>query len=268
MNLPPHLAGAVSFAFGDGPALADELLGLVLAGEKTATCGDLRQFGEAELMPEVGRRDVVLDGQGRPAAVIETKEVRVLPFDAVDEGFALEEGEGSYAEWRRAHEIFFARNLGFDPKMEVVCERFRVVEVLERDEPVDPLAGLPRFAFGSGAAMADELLGLILAGEMTASCMAERNVGRTGPLPVLGGRSLVLDGAGHPGAIIETTEVRRGPLSSVDIAFVRDEGEGIATTDAWIARHVDFFAESGPAGPDLPVIFERLRLVRALLREE
>jgi hypothetical protein len=34
-------AGAVTFSFGDNPALADELLALVLAGRKTATCGAL-----------------------------------------------------------------------------------------------------------------------------------------------------------------------------------------------------------------------------------
>ncbi|MEO1001170.1 MAG: ASCH domain-containing protein [Pseudomonadota bacterium] len=133
MRLPPHLEGAVTFAFGDTPPLADELLALVLAGKKTATCGDLREFGDAEPIPEVGRQDVVLDGAGRPAAVIETVELRLLPFDAVDEAFALEEGEGSFAEWRAAHEAYFARNHGFDPKMTLVCERFRLVEVLPRD---------------------------------------------------------------------------------------------------------------------------------------
>jgi uncharacterized protein YhfF len=134
VTLPEAYRDAVTFAFGDTPALADELLGLVLAGRKTATCGALRQF-DAEPMPAVGRRDVVLDGQGRPAAVIETVEVVNCRFDEVDAAFAGEEGEGdgSLESWRRDHETYFRRTGGFSPDMPVVCERFRLVEILPRE---------------------------------------------------------------------------------------------------------------------------------------
>lgn len=125
----------VTFSFGDSPEMADNLLALVLAGTKTATCGALRDFGPGgEPMPEVGRRDVVLDGQGRPAAVIETLEVEIRRFDQIDEAFARDEGEGlqTLADWRAGHEAFFARNGGFSPDMALVCERFRLVEALSR----------------------------------------------------------------------------------------------------------------------------------------
>ena len=138
MSMPAEYRDAIGFSFGDSPALADELLGLVLAAKKTATCGTLGQFGPGgEPMPQVGRRDIVLDGQGRPAAVIETTEVIVKRFDEVDEEFARDEGEGdgTLAHWRSAHETYFARNGGFAPDMEVVCERFRLVEVLNRQDP-------------------------------------------------------------------------------------------------------------------------------------
>ena len=128
----PH-AEAVTFSFGDNPALADERLALVLAGRKTATCGALRDFGPGgEPMPEVGRRDVVLDGRGRRAAVIETVEVTTRRFDEVDEAFAHDEGEGdrSLASWREAHRTYFARNGGHANDMQLVCERFRLVEVI------------------------------------------------------------------------------------------------------------------------------------------
>ena len=36
--VPAQYRGLRSFAFGDGPELADELLDLVMAGVKTATC--------------------------------------------------------------------------------------------------------------------------------------------------------------------------------------------------------------------------------------
>lgn len=133
---PDDYAQANRFAFGDSPALADELLALVLAGTKTATCGALAHFGAGgEPLPEVGRQDVVLDGSGRPAAVIETIEVTIRRFDDVDAEFAHAEGEGdrSLAHWRREHERYFRRNGGFAPDMQLVCERFRLVGRFERD---------------------------------------------------------------------------------------------------------------------------------------
>jgi uncharacterized protein YhfF len=126
-------ASAQTFSFGDSPAMADELLALVIAGTKTATCGALRDFpaGSPD-MPVVGRRDVVLDGRGNRAAVIETLEVTIRRFDEVDEAFAHDEGEGfrTLADWRTGHQDYFERNGGFSPDMELVCERFRLVEAL------------------------------------------------------------------------------------------------------------------------------------------
>jgi uncharacterized protein YhfF len=134
-------AGAVTFTFGDNPALADELLELVLSGTKTATCGALADFAPgAEAMPVVGRRDVVLDGQGRRAAVIETLEVTIRRFDQMDEAFARDEGEGdrTLAWWRGAHRAYFERTGTFSPDMQLVCERFRLVERLDRNEEARP----------------------------------------------------------------------------------------------------------------------------------
>jgi uncharacterized protein YhfF len=130
---PERYRDAFRFAFGDNPALADKLLALVLSGAKTATCEALSSFGPENPLPEPGRRDVVLDGAGRPAAAIETTEVAVRRFRDVPEDFALAEGEGDYAAWRDGHIGYFSRNGGFDPDMETVCERFRLVEVLPRD---------------------------------------------------------------------------------------------------------------------------------------
>ncbi len=126
----------VSFSFGDSPELADELLALVLSGRKTATCGALRDYGGAEPVPVVGRRDIVLDGRGEPAAVIETVSIEMKRFDEVDADFAAMEGEGdlSYAYWRQAHEAYFERNGGFSPDMILVCERFRLVETFDRKD--------------------------------------------------------------------------------------------------------------------------------------
>ena len=61
-----------SFAFGDSPALADELLELVLVGRKTATCW---AASEGEKGVETGKRCIVKDAQGRARAVVETVEI-------------------------------------------------------------------------------------------------------------------------------------------------------------------------------------------------
>jgi uncharacterized protein YhfF len=135
-HLPTQYTGAVTFSFGDSPKMADELLGHVMAGRKTATCGARRDFGPGkEALPEIGRRDIVLDGQGRPAAVIETIELTVRRFDQVDEQFAFDEGEGfrSLQHWRDGHRGYFERNGGWSEHMELFCERFRLIEVLARD---------------------------------------------------------------------------------------------------------------------------------------
>ena len=46
------------------------------------------------------------------------------------------------------------------------------------------------------------------------------------PLPETGGLSILLDGAGHPQALIEVTEVSVVPFDEVDEEHARREGEG------------------------------------------
>ncbi|WP_293906605.1 ASCH domain-containing protein [Phenylobacterium sp.] len=123
-----------SFSFGDGPALADELLALVLGGKKTATC-----WAAAEGLKgaEVGKPMVAKDGAGRPRAVLETVELTQRRFDEVDAAFAHHEGEDdrTLAAWRAAHRRYFTRNGGFAPTMLLNCERFRLVEIIEDGQP-------------------------------------------------------------------------------------------------------------------------------------
>src|SRR5262245_59781139 len=114
-----------TFSFGDNPALADALAALVLTGKKTATCWDARE----DELTSVGKRMNMLDGSGRPRAVIETIELTQRRFDQVDAAFAFDEGEGdrSLDHWRKAHTIYFTRKGQFAPDMMLTCERFRVV---------------------------------------------------------------------------------------------------------------------------------------------
>ncbi|OUZ12721.1 hypothetical protein BHE97_00470 [Aeromicrobium sp. PE09-221] len=92
--------------FGDSPAMADELLSLVLDGPKRATAG----LAQGEI-PAVGDHWVMTDGEGRERAVLRTREVRVGRLDSVDDAFAWDEGEGdrSRDSWLRGHRAFFRR---------------------------------------------------------------------------------------------------------------------------------------------------------------
>lgn len=126
--------GAECFTFGDSRDLCDRLLALVRSGAKRATCGALRDFTDGgEALPVVGRRDIALDWDGAPALVIETTEVTIRRFREVDADFALAEGEDETLRgWQEGHRGYFERNGGWSPEMELVCERFRLVEDLGR----------------------------------------------------------------------------------------------------------------------------------------
>ena len=127
-GVPEPYGGLRSFAFGDGPELADKLLALVLAGVKTATCSTADEPNTST----PGERWIVLDGRGTPRCVIESTEVTYRRFGEVDAAFAHDEGEGdrSLAYWRQAHRDYFGRQGKFSEDMMLMCERFRLVEVL------------------------------------------------------------------------------------------------------------------------------------------
>lgn len=124
-----------AWSFGDSSEMADKLGKLVLAGVKTATCSLLWEYAfDREIIPVVGERSIITNGEGLPLCMIETIAVEIKPYCAVDEAFAWAEGEGdrSLRFWREAHWRFFSkvcRRIGreIDETMPLVCERFRVI---------------------------------------------------------------------------------------------------------------------------------------------
>jgi uncharacterized protein YhfF len=126
-NIPEKYRDLRSFAFGDGPELADELLDLVLRGVKTATCSTEDEPNTST----PGERWIVLDGRGTPRCVIESLEVTYRRYSEVDAAFAHDEGEGdrSLSYWRDAHRNYFGRQGKFSDDMMLMCERFRLVEI-------------------------------------------------------------------------------------------------------------------------------------------
>ncbi|MFE2075033.1 ASCH domain-containing protein [Streptomyces misionensis] len=122
----------------------------IVDGRKTAMTALAEILERAgEPVPEAGMRYAVLDSDDRPAVVIELTEVRVIPFGAVDDRFARDEGRGyaDAAEWAAAHREFFAGEtmtelLGYTPAVDddalVVAERFRVVDPDTDDTTAGP----------------------------------------------------------------------------------------------------------------------------------
>lgn len=121
--------------------------------------------------------------------------------------------------------------------------------------------------FGDSPAMADRLLAWVTGGTKRATAglvAAYRHHGE--PLPRVGAHWVVCDGSGTPRVVLHTTELRVGPLSSVDERFAWDEGEGDRTLASWLAAHREAFGRMGARigvelSDDLEVCFERFRVV-------
>lgn len=130
-TLKHRYPGAETFRFGDTAELCSRLLALVRAGRKVATCAAVAEFQAGEAAPEIGRRDIALDWDGTPALVIETVDLIQCRFNEVTEAMALAEGEDDSLEgWRAGHRAYFERNCGFSPDMQIIWERFRLIEDL------------------------------------------------------------------------------------------------------------------------------------------
>ena len=101
---------ATSFGYDGDGGLGDRLLAAVLSGKKTATSSLAVQYLSGEPLPRAGRRSDLVDHAGRTHGTIETTRVRIIPLGEVGDDVARDEGEDfrDAAEWRRAHEAFWA----------------------------------------------------------------------------------------------------------------------------------------------------------------
>ena len=120
------------FHFDLNERSANELLALVLSGQKRATASSLYAFlpGEA---PKPGNLSIVTDWDGNPRCVIETRSVQILPFREMTFEICSREGEDECLEtWQAGHRRFFTQDgeeMGyiFSEDMPVVFEDFEVV---------------------------------------------------------------------------------------------------------------------------------------------
>ena len=113
---------------------AEELLRLVLLGQKKATASSFYAFEKENLrLPEVGDFSIVTNWAGEPKCVIQTSKVRILPFREMTYDICKLEGEDdTLASWQRGHQRFFTeegKELGYEftEDLPVVFEEFEVV---------------------------------------------------------------------------------------------------------------------------------------------
>lgn len=142
---PTTPPGLPAWGFAVPGPLRDRLTTLVLDGTKIATAGLAAEYViDGGLPPRPGDREIVIDSDLRPVAIIETTRCELSTIGLVTDDFARAEGEGfdDAADWRVAHERFWngyiddlRRDLA-DPDFRltdstlVVCQWFRVVERL------------------------------------------------------------------------------------------------------------------------------------------
>lgn len=125
----------VPIRFGNSKRMADELLVLVLIGQKRATASLLREYPPGgDLLPREGDHVVICDGDDVPRAIYRSTEISIKRLDQADAGFAWDEGEGdrTLPDWYDGHVRYFRRQaaeegFAFDPTILTVFERFTLV---------------------------------------------------------------------------------------------------------------------------------------------
>ena len=123
------------------------------------------------------------------------------------------------------------------------------------------------WSFGDNERMADTLGQLVLGATKTATAgliWEDEHFGwRT---PAVGDKTIILDGAGRPLCMIETTAADIVPFNAVDAVFARLEGEGFETVNDWRQAHWQYFVrrcqEIGrEPDEEMPVLCHQFRVV-------
>lgn len=132
-GLHPQTPYKEAFCFDESDA-GEQLLALVLAGQKTAACSSLEYWKWLEeTPPEPGDFSIITDRTGRPRCVIETMEVHPMALNAVPWELARLEGEDDCLEsWQQKHSAWFAAEAGrlrydFRQDLPVILETFEVI---------------------------------------------------------------------------------------------------------------------------------------------
>ncbi|MFT4259838.1 ASCH domain-containing protein [Microbacterium sp.] len=122
------------------------------------------------------------------------------------------------------------------------------------------------WGLGATPEQADRLLLLVLAGTKTATAgYLEEYEAEGAAVEQIGDLDILLDGAGAPRAIIETTSVDIRPFDEVTAEHAFAEGEDDRTLASWRRIHRDFYerfvAPECAFRNDMPIVCQRFRLV-------
>lgn len=126
----------------------------------------------------------------------------------------------------------------------------------------------PASHYGGTAEVADELAQLIVDGTKTSTAGALWDYEAEGEsLPQRGDLEIVLDGGGHPRALVMTTRVEVVPFDQVSAEHAHAEGEGDRSLAHWRTVHEDFFTtyavhDKGFA-TDMPVVCQDFEVLHA-----
>ena len=181
---------------------------------------------------------------------------------AADAGLPYEETEQELERIEKATELDDEiAEFWENARVQAGLGRIAVVGGLTVAENVAPVA----WSFGDNPEQADRLLGLVLDGTKTAtsSALSEYD-GDDAPLPREGDLSIVVDGAGHPKALIRTTDVAVVPFGEVSDDFAAAEGEGDRSLEGWRTDHTEFFTRVlglVTVPEDFMVVTERFELL-------
>lgn len=110
----------------------DELIDLVLKGEKTATTSLYSEYSKEDI-PKIGDKSIIIYSDGKDACLIENKNVLITEFKNITSEIAFLEGEGdkSLNYYQKEHqELFKQINKNFNENTKVVVEIFKVIKKL------------------------------------------------------------------------------------------------------------------------------------------
>jgi len=109
----PIVNGLRSIEFGNPGNSRDQLISLILDGNKRATAGTLEwdYIAENEPIEVAGEKLAVVDNQNRHVATIQATRVEVKRFADVPDEFALAEAEGDLNgdDFRASHLSFWSK---------------------------------------------------------------------------------------------------------------------------------------------------------------
>ena len=140
--------------------------------------------------------------------------------------------------------------------------------VLESAYPGEEARYFSPMSVGSAPECADEGAVLILNGVKTLTSSAFWNY-PDGKIPFVGALSVLVDGAGRPRGIVETTRVQIMPFQAITEDMAQDYGEGERTADWWKRVMGQFYQTSATRHgvaftDDTALIWEWFVVVRRL----